>query len=621
MKRLNVFLILGILMSFGCSQGLDENSVRTTAQGEIIGFKEGETYAWRGIPFAQPPINELRWKAPRPPEPFESRFEAKEFTQACFQPQGFMTGEEGGWTGSEDCLYLNIWSPAWSPQELGEKKVPVMMWIHGGGNMIGSADTYNPSHMVSDHEVIVVTVQYRMSILGWFRHPALRQEGSTLEDASGSFGTLDNIMALRWIRENISQFGGDINNVTIYGESAGGHNVAALYASPLASGLFHKAIVQSGIVSHSKTEEAEAYYPEDGISGITSSKEVINRLLVNERKVENLEEAKKLQNNMSLEEIEKYLRSKTPEELLTAYGAARPKRGGMTRVFNDGHVIGRKGIYESFTNDQLPRVPLILGTNRYESKLFNMRNPRFVRWGEGEGILARVFSWVGMDELPLEIMRPDFYNAVNQYSSDSWKERAADTPARQLVASGHKDTYVYRFDWDDLPVFQEVDFGVLAGAAHALELLFLFPAAFDNYVIKNIVIKDSYDGVKKLSGQMMSYWAEFAYSGDPGKGRSNNLPQWKAWSESEKYMILDSEEDQGLVMVDSEVTVDSIFNELTTDERFTQDEKCQSLFRMSYSGDEFPIERFNAYDDGYCLTLDYSDLLEIMGEEEGDDDD
>ncbi|SVE49839.1 uncharacterized protein METZ01_LOCUS502693, partial [marine metagenome] len=233
-------------------------------------------------------------------------------------------------------LYLNIWSPAWSSQELADKKVPVMMWIHGGGNIIGSANTYYPSHMVTDHEVIVVTVNYRMSNLGWFRHPALRPEGSTLEDASGSFGTLDNIMALRWIRENISEFGGDINNVTIYGESAGGHNVAALYASPLASGLFHQAIVQSGIVSHSKTEEAEAYYQEDGVSGITSSKEVINRLLINEEKVEDIEEAKDLQNNMSLQEIEKYLRSKTPEELLTAYGDARPKRGGMTRVFNDG---------------------------------------------------------------------------------------------------------------------------------------------------------------------------------------------------------------------------------------------------------------------------------------------
>ena len=335
MKRIYLLLILGILISFGCSKGLDENSVRTTAQGEVIGFKEDETFAWRGIPFAQPPVDELRWKAPRPPESFLSRFEAKEFSQECFQPQGIMTGEEGGWTGSEDCLYLNIWSPAWTLQELAEKKVPIMMWIHGGGNIIGSANTYYPSHMVTDHEVIVVTVNYRMSNLGWFRHPALRQEGSTLEDASGSFGTLDNIMALRWIRENISAFGGDVNNVTIYGESAGGHNVAALYASPLASGLFHKAIVQSGIVSHSKVEDAEAYYPEDGTSGITSSKEVINRLLVNEEKAEDLEEAKELQNNMSLEETEAYLRSATPEQLLTAYGEARPKRGGMTRVFND----------------------------------------------------------------------------------------------------------------------------------------------------------------------------------------------------------------------------------------------------------------------------------------------
>jgi len=396
MKRIYLLLILGILISFGCSKGLDENSVRTTAQGEVIGFKEDETFAWRGIPFAQPPVDELRWKAPRPPESFLSRFEAKEFSQECFQPQGIMTGGEGGWTGSEDCLYLNIWSPAWSPQELAEKKVPVMMWIHGGANIIGSANTYYPSHMVTDHEVIVVTVNYRMSNLGWFRHAALRQEGSTLEDASGSFGTLDNIMALRWIRENISAFGGDVNNVTIYGESAGGHNVTALYASPLASGLFHKAIVQSGIVSHSKTEDAEAYYPEDGTSGITSSKEVINRLLVNEEKADDLEEAKELQNNMSLEETETYLRSATPEDLLTAYGEARPKRGGMTRVFNDGHVLGRKGIYESLTNDQMPRVPIILGTNRYESKLFNMRNPKFVRWGEGEGLLARVFSWVAI---------------------------------------------------------------------------------------------------------------------------------------------------------------------------------------------------------------------------------
>ena len=179
MKKINFLLIFGILVSFGCSKGLDENSVRTTVQGEAIGYKEGETFAWRGIPFAKPPINELRWKAPQLPEPYESRFEAKEFGPACFPPQDIVGGQEGEWTGSEDCLYLNIWSPAWPSEELSGKKVPVMMWIHGGANIIGSANIYYPIHMVTDHEVIVVTVNYRMSNLGWFRHPALRQEASS----------------------------------------------------------------------------------------------------------------------------------------------------------------------------------------------------------------------------------------------------------------------------------------------------------------------------------------------------------------------------------------------------------------------------------------------------------
>ena len=120
---------------------------------------------------------------------------------------------------------------------------------------------------------------------------------------------------------------------------------------------------------------------------------------------------------------------------------------------------------------------------------------------------------------------------------------------------------------------------------------------------------------------MLSYWAQFAYTGDPGKGRSNDLPKWKAWSDKEKYMILDSDEGQGLVMVDNEVTVNSIYNELTNDQRFTEEEKCQSLFAMSYSGDEFPVELLDSYSDGYCLTLDYSDILETMNPTLGEDDD
>ena len=606
-----------ILILASCGQSLPNDSLRTINQGEIIGIEsDHNTFAWLGIPFAEPPVGNLRWKAPIQPKKFNSRFEASEFSQVCFQAEGIMTGNSGGWTGSEDCLYLNVWSPAWSAEQLKKKNVPVMMWIHGGGNTIGSADTYYPTDLVSQHEVIVVTVQYRMSNLGWFRHPALRQGNSTLEDASGNFGTLDNIMALKWIKENIGYFGGDANNVTIFGESAGGHNVAALYASPLATDLFHKAIVQSGIVSHSLIEDAESYYPEDGTSGIQSSKEVINRLLINDKKADSLEDAKDKQNAMSLEEIEVYLRSKKPEDLLTAYFEARPKKGGMTRVFNDGHVMGVKGIYESFVNNDFKRMPIILGTNRDETKLFNMRNPEFVKWGEGEGVIATALSWAGITELPLEILRPDFYNAVNQYSSDSWKERAVDSPARDLTASGQKDTYAYRFDWDELPEVQGMDFSQLVGSAHAIELLFLFPAGLDNMLIKNLVVEDA-DTVNKLSNQMMSYWTQFAYTGDPGKGRSGDLPHWKAWSDTEKYMVLDSENDRGLTMVNSEVTIDSMIEDLRKDMRMTKDEKCQTLFSLSYSGD-IPEQSFNGFETGYCLSLDYSEILKMI-ENRGED--
>ncbi|HJL96237.1 MAG TPA: carboxylesterase family protein, partial [SAR86 cluster bacterium] len=190
-KKYTFIAVSLILILQGCGNSLPDDSVRTLKQGEVIGIQsEKNTYAWLGIPFAEPPVGDLRWKAPIQPKKFDSRYEASEFSEVCFQREGIMTGTEGGWIGSEDCLYLNVWSPAWSLEQAGEKKVPVMVWIHGGGNTIGSADTYYPTDLVSQHEVIVVTVQYRMSNLGWFRHPALRQGNSSIEDISGNFGTL-----------------------------------------------------------------------------------------------------------------------------------------------------------------------------------------------------------------------------------------------------------------------------------------------------------------------------------------------------------------------------------------------------------------------------------------------
>ena len=157
---MNKVLAIGCFLAliYGCGSSKEEDLLRNITQGQLIGVEaNNNTYAWKGIPFAQPPLEELRWKAPLAPQKFDSIFDASKFADICFQRDGVMTGNEGGWSGSEDCLYLNVWTPDWSAQDVKIQKAPVMMWIHGGGNTIGSADTYDPSHIVSKHNLIAVS--------------------------------------------------------------------------------------------------------------------------------------------------------------------------------------------------------------------------------------------------------------------------------------------------------------------------------------------------------------------------------------------------------------------------------------------------------------------------------
>jgi len=616
MNKLVVGLLIGLLL-YGCDN-TNPDTKRQLKQGAIIGSGEGASFNWKGIAFAEPPIGELRWRAPRPATAWEGTRQATDFKTACFQPGSLFGNEEKEWSGSEDCLYLNVWSPALTEDEALTHKLPVMMWIHGGGNVIGSTDTYDPRQLVEKHQVIVVTVPYRMSSLGWFRHPAFRQEGTTQEDQSGNYGTLDTILALNWINENIARFGGDADNVTVFGESAGGHNVIALFASPLASGLFHKVIMQSGIVSVPELPETENYYPDSHISGAISGREVINQLLIQDGQASDREQAKVVQDAMALEDIALYARNKTPTELLSAERAARPRKAGMTRAFPDGHVVRADGITASFTDSHMPRTPIILGTNRDESKLFNAMNPKLVTWGEADGLYAMI------GRMPLEILRPDYYDAISEYGSEFWKLRAADRPAKQLAGSGHNDTFVYRFDWDELPEINDVDYARLIGAGHALELLFVFGTALDNTLVKQLIVRDSHPEAMILSEQMQSYWAEFAYTGDPGRGRSGDLPLWRNWSNevgAAKTMILDSANDGGLAMSDIAYSEAYLLDRLAADDRLNAREQCETLFGLSYnSGDDISSEGWNSFADGACTHLDYSELIKQLDDREGNSD-
>ncbi|HFZ8993399.1 TPA: carboxylesterase/lipase family protein [Citrobacter freundii] len=212
-----------------------------TRQGKVMGDAENGIHIWRGIPYAAPPVGELRWRAPQPAARREDILQAREFSCASWQDIEHCRELGGGDPGrfAEDCLYLNIWSPAVRRQPL-----PVMVWLHGGGYTIGagSLPPYDGAALAK-RDVVMVTLNYRLGHLGFFAHPALEgEEGECIYN----FALLDQIAALRWVQENITAFGGDPGNVTLFGESAGGRSVLSLMASPQAKGLFHKAIIQSG---------------------------------------------------------------------------------------------------------------------------------------------------------------------------------------------------------------------------------------------------------------------------------------------------------------------------------------------------------------------------------------
>ncbi|MGD0919306.1 MAG: carboxylesterase family protein [Thermodesulfobacteriota bacterium] len=246
---ISIFILAALLLTGVTSQGQSSGGLPETIAiegGKISGLALGENkdvLAFKGIPYAKPPVGPLRWKPPQPVEAWEGIRQSTEYGPACLQP------DLPGWPlkhekRSEDCLYLNVWTAVKSADE----KRPVMMWIHGGGNIIGAAHLSTPigndGETLARQGVVVVSINYRIGVFGYFAHPLLSKESQ--HNVSGNYGLLDQIAALKWIQNNIKAFGGDPGNVTIFGESAGAFNVSYLIASPLAKGFFHRAITESG---------------------------------------------------------------------------------------------------------------------------------------------------------------------------------------------------------------------------------------------------------------------------------------------------------------------------------------------------------------------------------------
>jgi para-nitrobenzyl esterase len=539
---------------------------RSITQGQLTGTVAANgVLIWRGIPFAQPPVGELRWKSPRAPKPWNGTLAADHFAEPCVQTihlaAPWIDKDGDGYVGSEDCLYLNVYSPS----NVGAKeKLPVMYWIFGGGNVGGStaAPSYDGAYLAQKHRVVVVTVGYRLGPLGWFIHPALYDKDASAEDKSGNWGTLDTIRGLEWVRDNIAAFGGDKNNVTAFGESAGGVNVMALVISPRAKGLFHRAIVESGGVQGS-TMSAAQNFNDDVVPGQAhSSREIVNKILVRDGAAKDRAEAKAKQIAMSDAEIRKLLLAQSPQQFMKVFNPNNVRLFSMVRMPMDGDVLPKESGIEIIAAGHFNKVPMILGTNRDERRIYQASDPRWLK------VLAT---------------DPDAYKLFANYGSVAWKLRGVDAIAEAMHKAGHDAIYAYRFDWDEQGVVNGRDMSLIVGAGHSIEIPFVFGVDVN---LQGPITSTDDAARRALSASMMSYWAQFAHTANPGKGRNGSEVAWTPYQfkdSANKRIIFDTQHGGGIRMSTDAITQQQLKQAVLTESGFTdQAMHCEiyvSLFR------------------------------------------
>ena len=568
-----------ILITFFISVKADDLKI-ITPSGVTEGYIKNNVINWNDIPYAKPPIGDLRWKAPRKIEQNSNKILSKD-NNFCIQRTSSLGGSsqfsDELISGSEDCLYLDIYAPSKKSEQL----LPVMFWIHGGGNTSGLKDLYDFTKLVKKHNVIVVTINYRLGPLGWFTHPAIQdlQDGI---DKTSNFGTLDIISALEWVNNNINLFGGDSKNITIFGESAGGHNVLSLLVSKKAKGLFHKAISMSGYTESISLEDAYKQKYKSPTSNY-SSWNVVNKII-------NLESDENKKDNYSNEELRNLLYGLSGKEFYKYY-ANRETYEELPLLTNDGLVIPLIGLKEALSKkEHVNNVPTIAGSNRDEVKIWLAFSEYFVTVDYSP--TSSLFN------LPKATLKnEDAYEAFNYYRSTAWKVRGVNEPLNSLAKSGNSQLYSYRFDWDDHRKFILADFKTLFGAGHALEIPLLTGSTklVGGPPVSNFMYPK---GISHFytSRNMMKFWSNFAKYGEPGY--STNKIKWEPYRVDKdnfsSYMILDKK--RNLKMSSDDQTLKKLSQEVFTDKRLSDTEKCVVLYQMfTYVGNDMYDENINGY--------------------------
>lgn len=539
---------------------LSDETQLSIAQGSLIGTKNEETgaRAWYGIPFAAPPVDDLRWRAPRAPSAWDGILQANNKYSACLQynERPILPGKKGDLVGSEDCLYLTVWAPGETPAE----PLPVMVWVHGGANTTGYAGFDDFGRLAEQNDVIVVALNYRLGPMGWFANDAIRESALEPLDKSMNFALLDIIRGLDWVGENAEAFGGDPDRITLFGESAGGFNTAALMMSPQAEGKFHRAIVQSAGFNVFSMQEAETGPNDPGHRRGTSSAEAIEQLKTTGALPADL--------SPSAPDFAERLRAFPAETIFEAYRAvhqANALGGEIGPIDNtaDGVLIpeafAEPGNAERFVATD---VPLIIGTNRDEALVAGLGNELFTT--KSFGLIPK----------PRD---KDAYAAHGGYPSRLWQVLGVQEPAQARSAALDAPVFTYRFDWDEEGSHFFTDLSTLVGAVHGLEVSFLsgefsVPDADDKMFFKD----ETKASRTRLSSQMMSYWAEFARTGHPGGGTQQDMPEWQAYGDETsagESIIFDTPADGGVRRMRLEADVESLLDDFRTDRRLSSDEQ------------------------------------------------
>lgn len=475
MRRLACLLGLVAACGDGNSDGDDaagDAQPDSDAPCTYAGAPAGATTAYKGIRYAQAPVGDLRFRAPQPVT-CTGEQPALAYGPKCPQL------DEGTYVGDEDCLQLNVWAPV----AAGPPR-PVMVWIHGGGNIVGSAvePVYDGQRLAEAGDVVVVTVNYRLGQLGWLADASL----AASDGAVGNYGTLDQVEALRWVRDHIAGFGGDPGNVTIFGESAGGRNVCTLLAVPAAAGLFHRAIVESGACKFLQTEAAAQAVADDVAAALGCS---------GDRAA--------------------CLRAATAEQVIRA----NPGTAGVLTASSYGSVIDGVVLAEqpedAIAAGRHHAVPFLIGANADETVREAPVNLTEAQYQQ----LVRAQLGPTLGDLALAQYPVSAYPTPRAAYVRMTTDVRFVCPSREIAAAAapHAPTFRYFFSYRPTPL----------GAPHAIEIPFVFgtfaaipytPSAAD----------------LALATAIQGYWTRFARTGDPG-----GSPAWPRYAAGDPTLVLD----------------------------------------------------------------------------------